>query len=379
MGSKFSPIIIIVLVAVVIAIGLLIFSILTGDTETSQPQEQVTGETATKPVINLSKQMDDEERPKKVTISVKATTTDEAGIKEITLPNGEKIPGDTASYEVEENGTYEFQATCQNGESDSLSIEVTEIAEISADNPYIPEGFSVINDSVEEGFVIEDGDGNQYVWIPVESGKLTRENALDPNYEESGGDATALVNSVSQYYGFYMGRVEASQFEKDGETVAASMLGKVPWTNISYQEAIDYAEKSAEVFGYTDCYTSIINSYAWDTALAWIDQTYENYSSSTNYGNYSGTIYPTGTTEQDKVNNLCDMAGNVREWTTEIYKEISDDSSKKKNDEDINLIKRVVRSGGASLKRTPSSHVGYAENSVDPYWGFRLVLYKHVN
>ena len=215
--------------------------------------------------------------------------------------------------------------------------------------------------------------------MPVENGKLERENALDPHFEETGGDATALVNSVSQYYGFYIGRVEASQFEKDGETVAASMLGKVPWTNISYEEAIDYADKSAEAFGYTDCYTSIVNSYAWDTALRWIDQTYENYSSSTNYGNYSGTIYPTGTTEQDTVNNICDLAGNVREWTTEIYKEINDESSKNKKDDEENLIQRVVRSGGASLKRTPSSRIGYSEKQVDPYWGFRLVLYKHVN
>ena len=379
MGSKFSPVIIVVLIAVVIAIGLFIFSIVTGDTKTEDPQGQVSEETATKPVINLSKQMDDEENPKKVTISVKATTTDEGGIKEIVLPNGEAIPGDTATFEVEENGSYEFLARCENGESDSLSIDVTEIAEISADNPYIPEGFSVINDSIEEGFVIEDGDGNQYVWVPVENGKLERENALDPHFEETGGDATALVNSVSQYYGFYIGRVEASQFEKDGETVAASMLGKVPWTNISYEEAIDYADKSAEAFGYTDCYTSIVNSYAWDTALRWIDQTYENYSSSTNYGNYSGTIYPTGTTEQDTVNNICDLAGNVREWTTEIYKEINDESSKNKKDDEENLIQRVVRSGGASLKRTPSSRIGYSEKQVDPYWGFRLVLYKYVN
>ena len=98
------------------------------------------------------------------------------------------------NIEVEENGSYEFLARCENGESDSLSIDVTEIAEISADNPYIPEGFSVINDSIEEGFVIEDGDGNQYVWVPVENGKLERENALDPHFEETGGDATALVN-----------------------------------------------------------------------------------------------------------------------------------------------------------------------------------------
>ena len=102
-----------------------------------------------------------------------------------------------------------------------------------------------------------------------------------------------------------------------------------------------------------------------------------NFSSNTNYGNYSGTIYPTGYTESDNVKNICDLAGNVREWTTEIYKGTttgSSSSSSKNKQNDI--IQRVVRGGGANLSRTPASHIYYPENLADNYWGFRVILYK---
>lgn len=373
MGGKLSPVIIVVLVLVVIAVGVLIFNVLKPSNPTNPDQGTSTGEVSTKPVLNLSKEAEGD-KPSKVTITAYATTEDKDGIKEIILPDGTSVMGDVATFDVEENGEYEFKAVCVNGESDSLKIEVNEIAEISSNNPYIPEGFKEVGSSVEEGFVIEDESGNQYVWIPVESGKLTRNTMLNIEFEETNSTASALVNSVAKYYGFYIGRFEASQYEVDGQAVAASMSGKIPWTNVTYQEAIDYANKSAEAFGYTDCYTSLINSYAWDTTLAWIDTTVTNYSSVTNYGNYSGTIYPTGTTEKDVINNICDLAGNVREWTTEIYKSSSEDDSKR-NDE-ANIISRVVRGGSANLSRTPGSHVGYKENLSDTYWGFRTILYK---
>ena len=345
MKGKFSPIIIGVIVVVIIAIGALIFTTLSGNnsgTNNKKNTEQDVG----KPVINLSKDADGD-KPKKVTITAYATTSDKDGIKEIILPDGSSVMGSTAKYEVEENGTYKFTANCANGQSDSLTIEVTEIPENSHNNPYIPEGFSAVDEDVdvEDGFVIADKNGNQY------------------------------VNSVAKYYGFYIARFEASQYEKNGKMAAASMSGKVPWTNIAYQDASEYATNSAEFFEYEDCYTALINSYAWDTTLNWIDskEEYINYSSSTDRGNYSGTIYPTGVTETDEVNHICDLAGNVREWTTEIYKDNSSDS----NDKDsTNLINRVIRGGGATLNRTAASHQGYPDSQYEPYWGFRMVLYK---
>ncbi len=378
-GSKLSPVVIIALIVVFIAVGALIINfIVTGNIPGTTNNKENPSDVSTKPVINLSKDSEGD-KPKKVTITAYATTTDKAGIKEIILPDGTVVEGDTATYEVEENGKYKFTANCVNGESDNLSIEVTEIPEISSNNPYIPEGFTPVDEdaSVDEGFVIEDEEGNQYVWIPVETGKLTRNTMLSINYEESNSTASALVNSVAKYYGFYMARFEASQFEKDGEIVAASMQGKVPWTNITFQDAMEAANKSGEIFEYEDCHTALINSYALDTTLAWIDTTTETYSSSTTYGNYDGTIFPTGVTEKDEMNHIFDIAGNVREWTTEIYKPSEDTSSSSiNNDEDENLIYRVVRGGAASLCRPPSSHQYYSENTSDNYWGFRMILYK---
>lgn len=371
MGSKLSPVIIAVLVIVVVALGVLMFNILKSDTPATNPDGTVVGGEAAKPVLNLSKEVDEQDDTK-VTITAYATTTDPDGIQEIHLPDGTIVVGEAANYVVTENGTYEFKAVCVNGQEDSLKINVTEIPEISATNPYVPEGFVVINDNVDEGFVIEDKSGNQYVWIPVESGRLKRNTIFSIEYEETSNTASALVNSVAKNYGFYMGRYEASQYEIDGKIVAASMSGKIPWTNVTYQDAIIYANRSAEAFGYTDCSTSLINSYAWDTTLDWIDASVTNYSSVTNYGNYSGTIYPTGTTQSDIVKNISDLAGNVREWTTEIYKATIDEDAKIKE----NIIYRVVRGGSANLSRTPGSHIGYSETTADTYWGFRTILYK---
>ena len=106
MKGKFSPIIIGVIVVVIIALGALIFTTLSGNnsgTNNKKNTEQDVG----KPVINLSKDADGD-KPKKVTITAYATTSDKDGIKEIILPDGSSVMGSTAKYEVEENGTYKF-------------------------------------------------------------------------------------------------------------------------------------------------------------------------------------------------------------------------------------------------------------------------------
>lgn len=372
MGEKFSPIIIIVLiVALVIIVGLII-GIATSNDSNTGVKDKVGKTIIEDPILTLNKDVN-AENDSIIIISVYATTESGEEIEEIILPDGVAVPGATATYTVTENGTYEFTARSISGGTTSSEIEVTEIPKLSASNPYIPEGFSVVSDNVAEGFVIEDSYGNQYVWVPVENGKLSRKTTYDVNYEETSGTASALVNSVAKYYGYYIGRFEASQYENEGEVAAASMPGKIPWTNITYLNAAEHAGNSSRVFGYTDCYTGVISSHAWDTAMEWIDLEKEHYSSDVNFGNYSGTIYPTGTTSSDVVRNICDLAGNVREWTTEIYKQKN--TNKKDNKEDY-VTQRVVRGGSANLKRTPVSHIPYPENTSDNYWGFRLVLYK---
>ncbi len=381
MGGKLSPVIIVVLLLVVIAIGIFAFWLLTEKKETTTPNQNGENQVGTtepveeeKPILNLSKEFEGE-YPSQVIIKVEAVAIEENPVQKIILHDGTTIEGTTAEYIVEENGTYQFTATCADGTSDTLDIEVTEIAPISANNPYIPTGFTHVEETtVENGYTIEDEYGNQYVWIPVEDGIAKRGTRLDSKYEETSTPATALVNSVAKYYGFYLAKYEASKYEKDGEVAAATIEGATPWTNVTYQEAANSSESSAKLFGYEDCSTGIISSYAWDTTLEWIDTTVENFSSSTEYGNYSGSLYATGASVRDVFNNICDLCGNVREWTTEVYKQSNDEKASSSNDE--NARYRVIRSGGATLNKTVSSRIGYPETQTETYWGFRMVLYK---
>ena len=377
MGEKFSPIIIVVLLAVVIGISYVAYQVITSSSNPANPTTGNEVVEAIKPVLSLSKSALNEDGT--ITIKVVAETDDETGIDFITLPDDKVISGAEASFIADENKKYTFSATGVNGEVSSMDIDVNEIPERSTNNPYIPKGFEYLGGDVETGYVIEDQYGNQYVWVPVEGGKLTRNTNLDINYDETNSSTAALVNSAAKYYGFYVARFEASSYDLNGKTVAASMSGKVPWTNITCLEAIDYATKASENFDYGDnISTSLINSYAWDTIINWIEKDTVAFGSSTEYGNYGDTILPTGMTETDRMKNICDLAGNVREWTTEIYlggnTTNNKKSSGKKGTEQI--VYRVVRGGSATLSRTPNSHIGYQENTSDLYWGFRMVLYK---
>lgn len=381
MGSKLSPVIIIVLIVVVIAIVGFAVSMFTSN-ESSNNNNKDAEEKIVPTIdatVNTSEEGQDE-----VIITVVAATLDEQGIESITLPDGTTVNGNTKEYTVTENGNYTFKAKGVNGEEISTNVVVENIREISAENPFIPEGFEHIGGDVNSGFVIQDSYGNQFVWVPVPTGILTRNTMLSSDFEESNTTSSELVNSVAKNYGFYIARFEASSYDINGKKVAASMAGKIPWTNINFTDAYQASLDMADAFGYPEeVNTAIVNSYAWDTTLEWINQNIPNYSTNTSYGNYSGTIFPTGQTQSDIVNNVCDMAGNVREWTTEIDKSVVEEDSKtKRNNKNTttpsatSAVKRTVRGGSANLNKVANSHIGYYEDLSDGYWGFRTILYK---
>ena len=153
MGGKLSPIIIIALVVVLVVIGGLMIKTISSDDSTKPGNEDV-GETyLEEPIITLNKELN-EDNDSIVIITAYASTESGDEVVEIVLPNGVAVPGATATYTVNENGTYEFTAKANAGGSSTAKVEVTEIPEISATNPYVPDGFSVIADDVEAGFVI---------------------------------------------------------------------------------------------------------------------------------------------------------------------------------------------------------------------------------
>ena len=310
-----------------------------------------------------------------------------------------------------------------NGNTGSGNNFVTKNTEVTypGGNVWIPEGFRISKDSastVQGGVVIEDKDGNQFVWVPVatiadykrtaySTNVATEEtdtatNSIKINFSSSNSDyfTEALPEdektSVERYKGFYIGRYEAGDKESTGTTKATFRTSssntsnsvtikadQVPYNYVTRTQAISLAEGFKTQQGYK-AKTKLVSSYAWDTTIAFIEKTVNNYGSSSSQGNYSNTsvtykditneskpeitkaksltvLVPTGQTTP--VCNIYDMGGNVYEWTTESCSNTS--------------FPYAIR-GGYYLSNFADFPAGYRDDnsgSAYDFFGFRLTLF----
>ena len=229
----------------------------------------------------------------------------------------------------------------------------------------VPEGFKIAKDSaltVEDGVVIEDKDGNQFVWIPARTGTgatinlssggtetivyqrtvFTGEN-ITTGYTEMPSDEEASVNA---WGGYYIGRFEAGDKEStEAETMRAEGANQentitikkdqAPYNYITFANLKSLAEGMDDVQEYATATTRLVSSYAWDTAISYIQIKNSNYGTNSPEGNYKNTTFtytditrasqkknnnsftlvPTGQTTA--VSNIYDMGGNLYEYTTE--------------------------------------------------------------
>ena len=249
--------------------------------------------------------------------------------------------------------------------------------ETIVDGVKVPTGFYPVEGTkVETGFVIStvEGDdlsnskgGNQYVWIPVdgilgennktienakngeiilgryvfnEEGKIDTENAVIPetlggelkttnnathtyaektigNGNTSAKDIQGFIDSVRTNGGYYIARFEAS---KGQNGKAESKYNKEVFNNVTQAEAFTVCQNL-----YEGVNSDLINSYAWDTAILFIQKYGEsNYSreigeSTTRKLANTGKNILKSTNKEDSQLNIYDMAGNCWEWTTETY------------------------------------------------------------
>ena len=278
----------------------------------------------------------------------------------------------TIPYAVTKNGTYTFTVTgTVNGKSYTKNVSVTvnqfkDVYEYMQTNikvtysdgeVWVPEGFKVADDSastVQGGIVIEDKDGNQFVWVPVATiadykrtwytggGSLSRYSEALPEDEKT---------SVERYKGFYIGRYEAGDKENtEAKTLRSSndvtktvtiKANQAPYNYVTRTQAVSLAEGFSTKQGYK-AKTKLVSSYAWDTTIAFLQKVNSDYGNSSEEGNYRDTTFsytditgtsktkesddevlvPTGQTTP--VCNIYDMGGNVDEWTTEFCSYTSD-------------------------------------------------------
>ena len=54
------------------------------------------------------------------------------------------------------------------------SLLQNEYDETNSENPYILDGFHYVEGTVDTGYVIEDENGNQFVWVPCNSENLSK-------------------------------------------------------------------------------------------------------------------------------------------------------------------------------------------------------------
>jgi len=205
--------------------------------------------------------------------------------------------------------------------------------------PPIPEGYSYVEGEWNNGFVIQDKLGNQFVWIPVGSlpanGTLDGENFTekfgrrnygnnefsDSEYHEEMEDLLKKqFTSIQKYGGFYISRYTIS---KSKNRKPASVKDKMPWTDINFSDSVTEGKKIGQ---------GKVQSHVWygaevDSIFEWLIATgkdrNEIISNSTNWGNYWNCenspqkVVATGSREEWSANNICDLAGNVWEWTQE--------------------------------------------------------------
>ena len=294
-----------------------------------------------------------------------------------------------------------------NGNTGSGNNFVTKNTEVTypGGNVWIPEGFKISKDSastVQGGVVIEDKDGNQFVWVPVATiadykrtaysyNVATEEtdtatNSIKINYGSSNSDyfTEALPEdekiSVERYKGFYIGRYEAGDKENIEAKTVTIKANQAPYNYVERTQAVSLAEGFATKQGYK-AKTKLVSSYAWDTTIAFLQKVNSDYGNSSEEGNYYNTTFSytdiTGATKTKAKNlsvlvptgqttpvcNIYDMGGNVFEWTTESC---SDTSSP-----------YATRGGGYqdSFEYTPAGRRVSSYGTATDFIGFRLTLF----
>ena len=331
------------------------------------------------------------------------------------VPIEAQITSETELIAKKEYGKYEMKVSDIDVGEITYETSYTIFEDVNGEKVPIPEGYTVSENSneneVNKGLVISDSRGNEYVWIPctidTSSSKLqykrTEWEVEDDNNTKAIKDELTLTDSsvtyskadtdnginewiakeivaqinaekesIKKYGGYYIGR-----YEVGNNGTAVIEANQEPYTNIVWSKAYELAKGIGGGEGAT---TYLCSSYAWDTAINFIQNTTgKNYATSVVgfNGNWKSqevknsnesTIKPADTAQRLKTGlttslcNIYDMGGNVGEFTTEINPDTSETA--------------VLRGGYYKSTNNPA---GYrwdnSSGSASSGYGFRATLF----
>ena len=282
-------------------------------------------------------------------------------------------------YEIDENGNIteagsgttpeEPETGSTLGTVTGTETSNTTVQDSLGNKVVVPAGFKVVNptDNVENGIVIEDVNhgataGSQFVWIPVgtihtstgdKTIKLSRytfdgsetptdqgSNKINTYYQELNtgkGNTTAKEDIESEDAGFrksaidnggyYIGRYEArTATERKDKTDSLTQITVKPDEYVyNYVTQLQAADLSRNMYSDSNFGSDLINSYAWDTAVVFIQECSEqkNYANQTSLNTSLANKGTNNLETKDQVCNIYDMASNCYEWTTETYSDAS--------------------------------------------------------
>ena len=313
----------------------------------------------------------------------------------------------------------------------------------------IPKGFKVSDveetansdgeQTVSKGLVIQDKDGNEFVWIPVNytatgvdtnnndlddgfEAKFKRNNSNDENYSEpfsytdidgdkytgypeEEADYMNMMKSVQKNNGFYIGRYETgTKKQRTSSTTDTIVVQRdaYPYTSVGWGDSMSkigttgavYLSKNMYTIGTVGATSTLCYGVQWNAIMNFVEDSTHNITNSTSWGNYGNNTWTINrTTASYYTSGKWTTIGSTSKTKTNSEEYLlttgASDTFKAKNIFDLagNVEEWTMEAENSSFMRVLRGGTYYATNcSVSKYnsvsptigiseYGFRIALY----
>ena len=306
----------------------------------------------------------------------------------------------------------------------------------------IPKGFKVSNvaatestegeQTVSTGLVIQDAEGNEFVWVPVNytaTGTLdsdgldsgfkevfkrsedssSYEEPFANGYEGEDTEYIKMMKSVQSNKGFYIGRYEAGTTEPrtSSTTTSSTVVVKrdaYPYIYVKWGDAINTVGEEGAVYLSKNMYnaneigatSTLCYGVQWDAAMKFVADSAHSTSDSTSWGNYRNNAWnitrTTASYSEDDGESYTPITSNKEKTSSEEYLLTTgaSDSFKAKNifdlagnvyewtmeaDDSTDRVERGGRYGDNGSYSPASSRGSFDPTFSDSILGFRSALY----